>query len=73
MKSSVKPSKLLATYDLNNEEDSELLEIEREVSAAINELRWTEIIQGSDLNMMSISQFLNLIEEIVEDTLLTLR
>ena len=71
-KSSVKPnaSELLAAYDLDNDEDSELLEIEQEVSAAINELHLcrTEIIQGSDLDMISISQFLNLIEEIVEDT-----
>ena len=67
-KSSVKPNELLATYDLDNDEDSELLEIEQEVSAAINELYRTEIVQGLDSDVMSISQFLNLIEEIVEDT-----
>ena len=37
-------------------------EIEQEVLAAINELR------RADSDMMSISQFLNPIEEIVEDT-----
>ena len=70
----VKPNEPLATHDSDselitiNEADSELLEIEQEVSAVINELRQTEIIQGSDSDMMSISQFVNPIEEIVEDT-----